>query len=111
MQRTLPALLLGLALALPAIAEMNHAEHGDGMNHAAMSTMLSEGVVRKVDKRQGKLTLRHGPLENLDMPAMTMVFRVTEAAWLDQFKPGDNVRFRADRVNGMLTVTSIDIVH
>lgn len=115
MKYTLPTLLLGLVLTLPAWSEMNHAHQGEmnhvSMNHEAMSTMQSDGVVRKVDKRQGKLTLRHGPLENLDMPAMTMVFRVTEPAWLDQVKPGDNVRFHADRVNGMLTVTSIDLVH
>lgn len=116
MKLTLPTLFLGLALTLPAWAEMNHAHQSGEMNHAsmnndAMSMTQSDGVVRKVDKRQGKLTLRHGPLENLDMPAMTMVFRVTEPAWLDQVKPGDNVRFHADRVNGMLTVTSIDLVH
>lgn len=109
MKRTLPGLFLGLGLTLatPLHAEMNHA----GMDHAAMSGMQSDGVARKVDKRQGKLTLRHGPLKNLDMPAMTMVFRVSDPAWLDQVKPGDKVRFRAERVNGMLTVTAIDIVH
>jgi Cu/Ag efflux protein CusF len=107
MKHILTRIFLGLVLTAPLHAEMNHA----GMDHAAMSGMQSDGVVRKVDKRQGKLTLRHGPLENLDMPAMTMVFRVTDPAWLDQVKPGDNVRFRADRVNGMLTVTAIDIIH
>lgn len=106
MKRTLASLLLGLALAAPLHAEMNHA----GGDHAAMSGMQSDGVARKVDKRQGKLTLRHGPLANLDMPAMTMVFRVTEPAWLGQVKPGDNVRFRAERVNGMLTVTQLEVV-
>lgn len=106
MKHILPGLFLGLALAAPLHAEMNHA----GMDHAAMSTMQSDGVVRKVDPRQGKLTLRHGPLENLGMPAMTMVFRVTDPAWLDRLKPGDTVRFLADRVKGQLTITQIEVV-
>lgn len=41
---------------------------------------------------------------------MTMIFRVTEPAWLDQVKPGDNIRFQADKVNGQLTVTQLEVV-
>jgi Cu/Ag efflux protein CusF len=64
--------------------------------------------VKKVDKAQGKLTLQHGPLENLDMPAMTMVFRVKDAAWLGRLKAGDNIRFMAEKLNGAYTVTRIE---
>jgi len=71
--------------------------------------VASEGEVRKVDSTAGKLTLRHGPLENLAMPAMTMVFRVTDPAWLAQLKVGDKVRFTADRVDGNLTVTALEL--
>jgi len=63
----------------------------------------------KIDKAQGKLTLKHGPLENLGMPGMTMVFRVQDANWLDQVKPGDTIRFLADRVNGVFTVTRLEV--
>lgn len=107
MKSILTALALGLALGFPAWAESNHPAHGGAAAHA---TTLSEGVVRKVDKAQGKLTLKHGPLENLDMPGMTMVFRVQDAGWLDRVKPGDAVRFRADRTNGTFTVTALEIV-
>lgn len=41
---------------------------------------------------------------------MTMVFRVQDASWLDQVKPGDTIRFRADRMNGTFTVTTLEIV-
>jgi Cu/Ag efflux protein CusF len=100
--------VLGLSLALvpPAWADTQHASHS-GTEHAAM---LTEGVVKKVDKAQGKLTIKHGPLENLGMPAMTMVFRVQDAGWLEQVKHGDNVRFLADRVNGVFTVTTLEVV-
>ena len=108
MKSTLNNLVLGLSfvLMLPAWADTQHAGHS-GAEHAAMFT---EGVVKKVDKAQGKLTIKHGPLENLGMPAMTMVFQVQDASWLDQVKPGENIRFLADRMNGVFTVTSIEVV-
>ena len=58
---------------------------------------MSEGEVRRVDKGAKKVTLKHGPLKNLDMPAMTMVFEVREPTLLDKFKAGDKVRFVADK--------------
>jgi Cu/Ag efflux protein CusF len=69
---------------------------------------MTEGVVRKVDKDAGKITLKHGPIGNLDMPAMTMVFRVADQAMLQQVKPGDKVKFRAESIGGLLTVTKIE---
>ena len=101
------ALCLSLTFGLPAWADTHHPSHAGSADHAAM---LTEGVVKKVDKAQGKLTLKHGPLENLDMPGMTMVFRVQDASWLDQVKPGDAIRFLADRVNGVFTVTTLEVV-
>ncbi|HEY1228368.1 MAG TPA: copper-binding protein [Ramlibacter sp.] len=55
----------------------------------------------------GKLTLRHGPLANLDMPAMTMAFTATDPKLLDGLEGGDKVRFTADRKNGKYLVTAI----
>lgn len=72
---------------------------------------LSEGEVRKVDRENARITLKHGPLNNLDMPGMTMVFRVSDGAMLDALKAGDKVRFRAEQIDGRLTVTKIDSVH
>jgi Cu/Ag efflux protein CusF len=74
----------------------------------ATDAALSDGEVRKVDKEAKKLTIRHGPLANLDMPPMTMVFQVKEAAMLDQVKAGDKVKFQAEKVNGAFTVTRIE---
>lgn len=111
MKRHLATLVATLFLAAPAWAGMDHGNHGaamTAMNHAAKSEALSDGLVKKVDKAQGKLTVRHGPLENLDMPAMTMVFRVKDPAMLDRVKSGDNIRFHAEQVNGLLTITRIE---
>ena len=68
---------------------------------------LFEGEVRRVDKDAQKITLRHGPMPSLDMPAHTMVFQVTDPAILDQVKPGDKVRFHAEKRGGAFTITEI----
>jgi len=74
---------------------------------AATAWAQSEGEVRKVDKAAQKITIKHGPLKNLDMPAMTMVFKVKDPAMLDKIKPGDKVKFQAENVGGALTVVQI----
>lgn len=69
---------------------------------------LVDAEVRKIDTEQQKITLRHGEITNLDMAPMTMVFRVKEPALLQKLKPGDKVRFTADKVDGALTVMTLD---
>ncbi|KRE12539.1 RND transporter [Bosea sp. Root483D1] len=65
------------------------------------------GTVTKVDEPQGKLTINHGPIKNLDMDAMTMVFRAGDPAMLKGLKAGTKITFDADRVNGQITVTKL----
>jgi Cu/Ag efflux protein CusF len=98
--------MIGEKHAAPMMGEERGVQRMDGLHAEAA---MSEGEVRKVDSTAGKLTLRHGPLANLDMPAMTMVFRVKDPAWLAQLKVGDRVRFVAKRVDGNLTVTAIEL--
>jgi Cu/Ag efflux protein CusF len=69
---------------------------------------MTDAEVRKVDAKAGKLTLRHGRLENLDMAPMTMVFGVKDPAWLVTLKAGDKMRVAVDRVNGTLTVVALE---
>jgi len=76
----------------------------------AMAQALSDGEVRKVDKDAKKITIKHGPLANLDMPPMTMVFQVKDPAMLEQVKAGDKVKFQAENVGGAFTVTKIEPV-
>ncbi|NIX78256.1 copper-binding protein [Microvirga terricola] len=73
----------------------------------AQNAPLVLGVVQKIDEAQGKVTLQHGPIKNLDMDGMTMVFRAQDPAMLKEIKVGDKVQFTADRVNGQITVTSL----
>lgn len=75
---------------------------------AEAPSSTTRGEVRKVDKDAGKITIRHEALENLGMPAMTMVFRAADPKFLDAVKEGDKVSFIADKVNGQFTVTNIE---
>ena len=86
----------------------DHASHHAPAAAPAASTPMSEGEVRKVDTAQGKITLRHGPLANLDMPPMTMVFTVADPKLLEGLKQGDKVRFIADKKDGTYIVTAIE---
>lgn len=95
------------AAALHAQSPADHAAHHAPAASAAAASR-SDGEVRKVDKAQGKLTLRHGPIANLDMPGMTMVFKVADPRMLESVKEGDKVKFSADRINGVFTVTAIE---
>jgi Cu(I)/Ag(I) efflux system protein CusF len=69
---------------------------------------LTDGEVRKVDKDNQKITLKHGELKNLGMPGMTMVFQVKDPAVLNKVKPGDKVRFAADKAGSGFIVTEIE---
>ena len=91
-----------------ARAWQTHAPNGHLVVAQASQAELSDGEVRRVDKDAKKITLRHGPLANLDMPAMTMVFQVKDPAMLEQVKPGDKVKFRAEKIGGAYTVTRIE---
>jgi Cu(I)/Ag(I) efflux system protein CusF len=79
-----------------------------GMSGAALG-QTADGQVTKIDTKQNKITLRHGPIKHLDMDEpMTMVFRVNDPAMLKQVKVGDKVKFDADKINGQFTVTKIE---
>jgi len=75
---------------------------------SAASNSMSSGEVKKVEKSTGKVTIKHGPLKNIGMDAMTMVFRVKEPSMLDQVKAGDKINFVAEEPNGQLTVTKLE---
>ena len=75
----------------------------------ALAQQLADGEVRKVDKEAKKITIKHGPLQNLDMPAMTMVFQVADPTLLGQVKAGDKVKFEAQKLGGAFTVTKIEV--
>lgn len=105
-------IIAAVAVLLASAAGAQTSQSGDHSSHhpagAAAASPQSEGEVRKVDMEQGKVTLRHGPLANLDMPAMTMVFTAADTKMLEGLKQGDKVRFTADKKDGSYIVTAIE---
>ena len=100
------AATMSLTLSHSVYAHEDHHKKTD--SKAAASAALTEGEIRKVDKDAKKITIKHAPIKSLDMPAMTMVFQVKDAAMLDQVKAGDKINFAADKVNGAYTVMQIE---
>jgi Cu(I)/Ag(I) efflux system protein CusF len=86
--------VLAIALGTTAVASQAVAE-------------MTEAEVRKVDKENRKITLKHGEIKSLEMPPMTMVFGVNDVALLEKVQPGDKVRFRAANEGGKFTVTEL----
>lgn len=78
-----------------------------GTASGALAAEFTKGTVKKVDAKARKVTLIHEELTSLDMPAMTMVFRVQDDAILAKLKEGENIEFVAERVDGKLTVTEV----
>lgn len=91
--------LAALCVAVAALAGAGAAN--------AQKTDWTEGEVRRVNETEGKVTLRHGPLPELDMPGMTMVFTARDRAVMREIKVGDKVRFIAERSEGIFYVIEI----
>lgn len=75
---------------------------------AMAATVPVQGEIKKINEAQGKITLKHGPITNLDMDGMTMVFTMADPSLLKSLAVGDQVVFEADRVNGKITVVKIE---
>ena len=111
--------LLATALATSAILTSTGllaqpAMEMSGMNHQSMNMGtsmgmdMSSGEVKKIDKETQKITLKHGEIKNMDMPGMTMVFKILDPALLDKVKVADKVNFTAEKIDGALVVTAIE---
>ncbi len=99
------------ALSMPAsvFAQMQQERPSKAPAESPAATAnLSDGEIRKVDTDAKKITIKHGPLANLDMPPMTMVFQVKDPSMLERVKVGDKVKFEAQKLGGAYTVTRIE---
>lgn len=99
-------LITALLLVIPSL----HAESRlPGSPSSTQASVMTDGVVQRIDPVAGKITLKHGAIVNLDMPAMTMVFRAQPPSLLNTVKVSDRVKFHAEQINGALTVTAIQV--
>lgn len=97
------ALILGFTA--PTMAQQaGHEAHHAGASDSQAADNFVNGEVKRIDKEAGKVTLKHGPIPNLEMPAMTMVFRASDPSTLDKLKVGDALKFKAENIDGSLTI-------
>ncbi len=110
MNRVFAATIATIVAALPlgALAQDAHSAHHAAAPAASQQTAMTNGVVKRIDKATGSVTITHEPLTNLGMPAMTMSFLVKDRTWLDAMKVGAPIRFRAEEVKGALTVVALE---
>lgn len=80
----------------------------DGAARTVVAASMAEGEVRKIDTGKGRVTIKHGPLANLGMPPMTMAFEA-EPQVLASLKPGDRVRFAAEKSGNGYRVSQIEV--
>ena len=117
-------LALGLAPVSNALAQhTGHGHHGHSKpaspatdpgtraqapSAGAQESEWVDGEVRRLDREQGRVTLRHGDIRSLDMPPMTMVFQVTDTRLIDSLAPGDTVRFRVVAEGTRYRITALE---
>jgi Cu/Ag efflux protein CusF len=94
------------ALAADGMAGMKM-EAGMMGGAAADSPVLTDATVKKVDSSTGMVTLEHGALANVGMPAMTMAFKAKDAAMVQQAKEGEKVRVRIENIDGTMTIVKL----
>jgi Cu/Ag efflux protein CusF len=112
MKTFLATALIALAFSTPVMAQMDHSMHGGPAAKPApkaVDAAMGEGLVKKVDKSKGTVTLAHGALPN-GMPPMTMAYKVKDSTWLDKLQAGQKIRFATDPADGGMTVTQFELV-
>lgn len=81
------------------------------MDHSKMSASatpaMTDGEIRKIDKENNKITIKHGEIKHMDMPPMTMVFTAKDKAMLDKVQVGEKIQFIVVQDAGKMTVTEI----
>lgn len=87
-----------LSLSTAVLAQQGHEGH----------LPQTDGVIKKIDAPTLRVMLAHGPIANLGMGPMTMMFKVKEAALLKSLKEGDKVRFRVEEIGGEYTIVRIE---
>lgn len=124
MKKTLSFIISAAALTISASAfagdghhnndhghdhHMSQDDHHNGGHHGNNhhADMWVDGMVKKVDMEKGHIKIKHGAMKHMNMPPMTMSFKVSDDALLKKVKKGDEIKFKADKVDGKIILTEI----
>jgi len=101
-----------LLIAPPGHAQMKDMEMKDmdmkAEKKAAKATVhKASGVVKKVDTKNGKVTIAHGPVQSIGWPAMSMTFTMKDKKLLDSVAVDKKVDFEFVQQGKDYVVTSV----
>ena len=100
-----------LSLSLPLMAQAGADHSKMGMDHSKMTMTatpaMTDGEIRKIDKENGKITIKHSEIKHMDMPPMSMVFNVKDKAMLDKVQVGEKIQFIVIQDAGKMVVTDL----
>jgi Cu(I)/Ag(I) efflux system protein CusF len=112
---SLAMLAVSLPMREPLAQHSGHGHHhptpsqpGTPAATSASTTDWADGEVRRIDREQGRITLRHGEIRSLDMPPMTMVFQVANPSMLESLAPGDRIRFQVVADGTRYRITALE---
>lgn len=105
-ERFTPEGAFDAAYKLDAVAPAVAPAEDEGMD-VATDGYGTTGVVEDVRRSSGKLKIAHGPIENLGMPAMTMLFSVADEAMLDGLEANDPVEFDVENQAAGFVITRL----
>jgi len=74
---------------------------------AAVKPVSGKGVVKAIDSKTGKITLRHEPIKALGWPAMTMSFSLMGNINTSVLKPGEAVTFQLMKMGDDYMISAI----
>ncbi len=89
------------ALAVISITAMPLAANAENLP-------MIDGQVKEVKNKEGKVTIKHAPIPNLDMGPMTMVFTAKEKSMIKGLKVGDKIKFQTKDIGGKLTIMKLE---
>jgi len=98
--------LLAAALAIPAFAQSG-TKGMDMKAEAAGAAHKASGVVTKVDPAKSKVTIKHGPVQTLNWPPMTMAFTVRDKGLLEKLRKDQKIDFEFVQQGKDYVVTSV----
>jgi len=106
------AAIFALAFLTHGIAQTHRDSRANPIaKHASELTRppMLEGVVKKVNRYTGRVTLFLGPLPN-GTPSMMAAYRVKDEAWLEQIRVGQKIHFVPSPDSGGSTIQRFEIV-
>ena len=110
MKNVLWIMLLAAAAGEIAFAHHDAGKKSPGQDQAlpaSPKTGKGTGVIQQINQEKGVVTIKHGPLQGIVIPGMTMSFRVKDKAMLANLQPLQKVDFELSHEGGNYVITKI----